>query len=609
MKDLARLFAGLFLTTALFACSDQPAGDPEAATPAAPAETAEEFVARVSDEYHDWWRELNAADWLRATYIIEDSAIVAAKANERFAAWHAATVKEALRYEGQEMPSETRRALDLLKFSAIMVAPDDDAKRRELATILTEMEGAYGAGEYCRSDGDCLPGNDLELMMQQSRDYEELLDLWQGWRTISPPMREEYQRFVELSNEGAQEFGYHDLGELWRSKYDMSADAFEAETARLWEQVKPLYEALHCHVRAKLGEYYGEDRVPQNGPIPAHVLGNMWAQQWSAIYELLEPYPGVGDLDVDSVLQTKNYSPQEMVRSAESFYVSLGMDRLPDTFWERSLFSQPADRDVVCHASAWDLDAEDDLRIKMCIKQTYDELRTIYHELGHNYYQWAYKIQPMLFRDGAHGGFHEAIGDTVVLSMTPDYLAEVGLLASSEESEQAVINRQMQEALDRIAFLPFGKLIDEWRWKVFSGEIAPEDYNKAWWDLRLSYQGVAPPVERSEADFDPGAKYHVPANVSYTRYFLAHVLMFQFHRALCEAAGYQGELYACSVYGSKEAGAKFWAMLEAGASQPWQDTLEKLTGTREMDATAIIDYFQPLMGYLEEQNEGRSCGW
>ena len=486
---------------------------------------------------------------------------------------------------------------------------DDDAKRKELAQIMTELEGMYGAGEYCRSEGDCLSGNELELKMQQSRDYDELLDLWQGWRQVSPPMRDKYQRFVELTNEGAQEFGYSDLGDLWRSKYDMSSAAFEAETARLWEQVKPLYDELHCHVRATLGDYYGVDKVPQDGPIPAHVLGNMWAQGWSSIYELLEPYPGVSDLDVDGVLRTKDYSPQEMVRSAEGFYVSLGMPRLPDTFWERSMFSQPSDRDVVCHASAWNLDGDEDLRIKMCIKQTYDELRVIYHELGHNYYQWAYNQQPMLFRGGAHGGFHEAIGDTVVLSMTPDYLAEVGLVASSEQSEEAIINRQMQEALDRIAFLPFGKLIDEWRWKVFSGEIAPEDYNKAWWDLRLRYQGVTPPVQRTEADFDPGAKYHVPANVSYTRYFLAHVLMFQFHRALCDAAGYEGDLHACSVYGSKEAGGKLWAMLEAAQSQPWEETLEKLSGTREMDASAIIDYFQPLMAYLQEQNEGRSCGW
>jgi peptidyl-dipeptidase A len=606
MNRILVLLAFAFLASA---CSDSSnvggASDPNATS----TESAEQFVDRINAEYKVWWRELNASNWVNATYINEDSSIIRALAEERFAAWHAASVEEAKRYDGQELSTETRRALDVLKRSAQMVAPNDDAKRKELAQILAEMKGDYGAGQYCRSDDECYSGNEAELKMQQSKDYDELLEFWVGWREIAPPMRDKYERFVELSNEGAQDFGHNDLGELWRSKYDMSASEFDADTARLWEQVKPLYDELHCHVRAKLGEHYGEDKVPQDGPIPAHLLGNMWAQEWGFIYDIMEPYPSVSDLDVDATLKTKNYSPQEMVRSAEDFYVSLGFDRLPDSFWERSQFSQPADRDVLCHASAWNLDADDDLRIKMCIKQTYEELRVIYHELGHNYYQRAYNQQPMLFRGGANGGFHEAIGDAVTLSMTPDYLAEVGLIASAEQSQQATINRQMQQALNKIAFLPFGKLIDEWRWRVFSGEVSPDQYNTAWWNLRLKFQGIAPPVERSEANFDPGSKYHVPANVSYTRYFVARILQFQFQRALCEAAGHEGDLQACSIYGSKEAGAKLAAMLEPGISVPWQDTLEKLTGTREADATAIIDYFAPLMVYLKEQNAGRSCGW
>jgi peptidyl-dipeptidase A len=606
MKKLANLLAGMALALVLAACSQQAADEP---AEIAPTETADAFIARVNDEFKDYWRELNAAGWLRATYINEDSGIVDALANQRYAAWHTAKVKEAMQYDDVEVSAETRRALNTLKLGALMVAPDDDTKRKEQATILTELGGMYGAGKYCRSDGECFSGNELEGLMQQTRDYDELLEYWAGWRAISVPMRGKYERFTELANEGANEFGYGDMGDMWRSMYDMDSESFKVETGRLWEQVKPLYDELHCHVRATLGEHYGTDKVPQDGPIPAHLLGNMWAQEWGFIYDIMEPYPGMSDLDVDATLKTKDYSPQEMVRSAEDFYVSLGMDRLPDTFWERSMFSAPADREVVCHASAWNLDGDDDLRIKMCIKQTYEELRVIYHELGHNYYQRAYNQQSMLFRDGAHGGFHEAIGDTITLSMTPEYLAEIGLVASAEQSRQATINRQMQQALNKIAFLPFGKLIDEWRWGVFSGEISPDEYNAAWWELRERYQGVAAPIERSEADFDPGAKYHVPGNVSYTRYFLAGILQFQFQRALCDAAGHEGELHACSIYGSKEAGDRLTAMLEAGSSQPWPDTLEKLTGTREMDATAIIDYFQPLMGYLKEQNAGRSCGW
>ena len=606
MKITVKIFSGVLLASLVAACSPQSA---DVSVTVTPTETPEEFVARANAELKELSTELGAINWVRATYINHDTAILAALGTEKYSEWHGNMVKQALQYEGQEMDAATARAMKLLKLGTSAPAPNDAAKRKELAAITTDLSGTYGAGTYCRSDNDCMSGSELEQAMRDARDYDELLEYWTGWREVSAPMRDQYARFVELANEGANELGYANLGEMWKSNFDMSPSEFEAESAKLWEQVKPLYDELHCHVRATLGEHYGEDKVPQDGPIPAHLLGNMWAQQWSSLYDILEPYPGVGDIDVDSTLKTKNFSPQEMTRSAEGFYVSLGMPRLPDTFWERSQFSKPQDRDVVCHASAWGLDGGNDLRIKMCINQTYDELRVIYHELGHNYYQAAYKEQPPLFQGAAHGGFHEAIGDTVTLSMTPGYLAEVGLVDAGEDDPRAVVNRQMQMALDKIAFLPFGKLVDEWRWGVFSGEITPDNYNQAWWDLRTKYQGIAPAVERSEADFDPGSKYHVPGNVSYTRYFLAHVLMFQFQRTLCEIAGHEGELQACSVYGNKEAGDKFYAMMEQGASQPWQDTLELLSGTREMDATAIIDYFEPLMGYLQEQNEERSCGW
>ncbi len=606
MKLISKIAMGATFVALIAGCSQQ---QEEVAAVTAPTETAEEFIARANAEMAEIFHEVGAANWVRSTYITGDTAILASAAANRYAEWHAGMVDQALLYDGVEVDAATRRALDLLKLSTSLPTPDDADKRKELTTIATDLSGMYGAGKYCRGDDNCLTGSELEGLMATTRDYDELLEYWTGWRQVSAPMRDKYARYVELANEGANVLGYDDLGEKWRAGFDMTPAEFQAETTKLWDQVKPLYDELHCAVRAKLGEVHGEDKVPQNGPIPAHLLGNMWAQEWAALYDLMEPYPGVGDIDVDSTLKTKNYSPQEMVRSAEAFYVSLGMPRLPDTFWERSQFVAPQDRDVVCHASAWGLDGGNDLRIKMCIKQTYDELRVIYHELGHNYYQGAYKEQPTLFQGSAHSGFHEAIGDTVVLSMTPGYLAEVGLVKSAEDDERAVINRQMQMALDSIAFLPFGKLIDEWRWGVFSGEITPENYNQSWWDMREKYQGIRPAVERSEADFDPGSKYHIPANVSYTRYFLARILQFQFHRSLCETAGHEGALHACSIYNNKDAGGKFYAMLQAGASQPWQDTLESMTGTREMDATAIIDYFAPLMGYLKEQNAGRSCGW
>lgn len=573
-------------------------------------ESADEFVARINNELGELDREVAAASWVRNTYITVDTALLNSLATQRYAEWQSRSIAESLKYEGQDLSPATARSLKLLKFGTEAPAPSDAAKRRELSDITTDMTGMYGAAKYCPGDGrSCMNLAELTDVMAMSRDYDELLDAWTGWRSISPPMRHKYQRFAELANEGAQELGFQDLGELWKAAYDMSPGEFEQETTRLWEQVRPLYNELHCHVRAGLSERYGKDKVPPDQPIPAHLLGDMWAQSWDFLYDLFEPYPGVADFNVDRALAEQKYTPVRMVESAEHFYVSMGLPELPDTFWERSQFSKPADREVVCHAFASGLDGGNDVRIKMCIKRTYNDLRTIYHELGHNYYQAAYRNQPPIFRNGAHSGFHEAIGDTVTLSMTPAYLREVGLISAVEESNEAVINRQMQQALATIASLPWTKLVDEWRWGVFSGAITAENYNKAWWDLRTRYQGVAAPVPRSEQDFDPGAKFHIPANYSYIRYFLARVLQFQFHRALCDAAGHEGPLHECSIYGSREAGAKFYAMLEAGQSRPWQATLEELIGTRKMDAASIIEYFVPLMAWLKTQNAGRSCGW
>lgn len=602
-----RIVTIIALAAAAAGCA-LPAGTAPAA-PDAPAETAAEFVARVNAELAELSEESGSAAWIQSTYINKDSARVAARAQERNAAFHSRAVAESAAYDLGAIDPVSARAILQLKLGTAQPAPDSPEARRELAEITTRMEGLYGAGKYCPAEGECRTLGELVNVMATSRDYEEQLDAWLGWRTVSPPMRDDYQRFVELTNAGAQELGYANLAEMWQSGYDMAPADFDAETARLWDQVAPLYEDLHCYVRRELSETYGEDRVPLDAPIPAHLLGNMWSQSWSNIYDLVEPYPEVEAPDVTSALVAQDYAPTRMVELGEDFFVSLGMPELPESFWQLSQFTKPRDREVVCHASAWPLEGGNDVRIKMCIEPTGEMLSTIYHELGHIYYFLAYKEQPPLFQDGAHDGFHEGIGDTITLSITPAFLRELGLIETVAEGDKAVINTQMQMALDKIAFLPFGKLIDEWRWRVFSGEIAPEDYNAAWWALRTRYQGIAPPVERSERDFDPGAKYHIPANTPYTRYFLAHILQFQFQRALCDAAGFEGPLHECSIYGSEAAGEQLWAMMQLGSSRPWQDALELATGSREMDASALVEYFAPLSAWLENENEGQSCGW
>ncbi|MEM7613170.1 MAG: M2 family metallopeptidase [Pseudomonadota bacterium] len=577
--------------------------------PAAPAESATEFVARINAELAELSDESGSAAWIQSTYINKDSARIAARSQERSAAFLSRAVAESSRYDLDAIDPVAARAIRQLKLGTAQPAPDSDAARRELAEITTRMEGTYGAGKYCPAEGGCQTLGDLVNTMARSRDYDEQLEAWLGWRSVSPVMRSDYQRFVELTNAGAGELGFGNLGDMWKSGYDMPTDEFDRETTRLWTQVEPLYEALHCYVRSELAETYGEDKVALDKPIPAHLLGNMWSQSWGNIFDLVEPYPEVDSADVTAALIDQNYDAIQMVELGEDFFVSLGLPELPDSFYELSQLTKPRDREVVCHASAWPLEGGDDVRIKMCIEPTFEMLSTIYHELGHIYYFLAYKDQPALFQDGAHDGFHEGIGDTITLSLTPAFLQQLGLVEEAAEGDKAVINTQMMMALDKIAFLPFGKLIDEWRWRVFSGEITPENYNAAWWDLRTRYQGIAPPVERSEADFDAGAKYHIPANTPYTRYFLAHVLQFQFQKALCDAAGFEGPLHECSIYGSKQAGERLEAMLAAGSSQPWQDSMEMLTGTREMDASALVEYFEPLLGWLETRNEGQSCGW
>ncbi|MEO7327855.1 MAG: M2 family metallopeptidase [Minicystis sp.] len=596
--------------------STAPAASPKPA--AATPDEARAFLGEVDTSLRKLWVQSSRADWVSQNFITDDTEALSAAGTEASMEYLNRTIKASLRFDGVKLPEDLSRQLLLLRLaSAPLPAPSDAKERQELAEIAAWMQGAYGKGKYCpdrlKEEKDpkkrCLSLDDLSRTMGKSRKSDELLEAWKGWHSISPPMRAKYERYVELGNKGAKEVGFSDLGALWKSGYDMTPEAFEAETDRLWGQVKPLYDELHCYVRAKLRKAYGKELVGEKAPIPAHLLGNMWAQEWANIYDLLEPYKGETSLDVTKKIKEKKLDEKAMVKMAEQFFISLGMDPLPDTFWERSLLKRPADREVVCHASAWDVNFNNDLRIKMCIEQTEEDLITIHHELGHDYYYQNYYKLPILFQQGANDGFHEGIGDTLALSVTPKYLKSIGLLDKVPDNEKGDLNFLFKMALHKVAFLPFGKLIDQWRWDVFSGKTKPADYNKAWWALRQKYQGVSAPTARSEADFDPGAKYHVPGNTPYMRYFLADIYQFQFHRALCKAAGHTGPLHTCSIFGSKEAGAKLKAMLAMGASRPWPEALKAISGETKADASAILDYFEPVRKWLAEQNKGETCGW
>ena len=565
---------------------------------------AEKFIADAEKRYLAVTINESRASWIQSNFITDDTEVIAANAKEESIKTVKELAEESRKFDGLNLPPDVARKIKLLKLALVLPAPGNSEEREKLTKIAVGMESAYGAGKYC-PDGDngkCLSLGDLEKIMAESRNPEELKKAWLGWHQVAPKYRKDYVQFVELANKGAREMGFKDLGAMWRSNYDMEPDAFAAEMERLWQQVKPLYDSLHAYTRAKLRQKYGDAVVPATGPIPAHLLGNMWSQQWGNVYDLMKPPTGDPGYDLTQILKSRNTDARQMVKYGEGFFTSLGFEALPETFWKRSLFTKPQDRDVVCHASAWDIDSQKDVRIKMCININEEDFTTIHHELGHNYYQMAYAPKSSLYQNSANDGFHEAIGDTIALSVTPEYLKQLSLI-SSVPDEKADIGLLLRLALDKVAFLPFGYLVDQWRWKVFSGEVGPGDYNKAWWELREKYQNISAPGPRSENDFDAGAKYHVAGNTPYARYFLAHILQFQFHRALCREAGYKGPLNRCSIYGNKQVGEKLKAMLAMGQSQPWPEALKAMTGEDKMDATAIIDYFAPLKTWLDEQSK------
>ena len=593
---------------------------------------AKEFLEAAEIEVAEFSAYQAKVAWVKANFITEDTSALEARVGEESARLSTRRSKQAKRFKDISLPADMRRKIDGMLRGSNFPAPDDEAAARKLATIMTELDDTYGTGKFkidvndkriiaiLDSDEDgtlkneapegTIPLGQASDIIAKSDDPELLQSIWEGWRTISKPMKGDYADMVKIINKGSAELGFKDAGDLWRSGYDMDAEDFSKEADRLWGQVKPLYDELHCHVRAKLNEKYGDEVVPLDQPIRADLLGNMWGQSWGNIYDDVAPEGGGKGVDVTELLVKAGYDAKKMVEMAEQFFTSMGFEELPDTFWERSLITKPADREVVCHASAWNLDNLEDVRIKMCTKVNGEDFSTVHHELGHNFYQRAYKDQSVFYKDGANDGFHEAIGDMIALSITPEYLVEIGLLdADKVPGEDADLALLMRQAMDKVAFLPFGLMVDQWRWNVFNGTYSPSEYNSGWWELREKYQGLRAPSERPADAFDPGAKYHIPGNTPYMRYFLAHILQFQFHKAACDQAGFEGPLHRCSVYGNKDVGTKFNAMLEMGSSKPWPDALEAFTGTRDMDGSAILEYFAPVMTYLQEENKDRTCGW
>ena len=573
----------------------------------------EDFLNNIEEENKNDGPVIYSASWISSNFITYDSQKVIADYGTRYTLKSLERSREASAFDDVSTSAENRRMLKILKSSFVMPPPLNKELASELSSITTSLEAMYGSGEHCYEDGSCYDLEAFESIIDNSRDPEELLKAWQGWHEIGKPMKSMYMRMVDIGNQGSKDLGYQGLSDLWFSKYDMPADEFLNETDRVWEEVKPLYDALHCHVRAKLNEHYGDNVVPESGPLPVHLLGNMWGQSWSNIYDLVYTEESQqNSVDVTKIIEEKGLNEIEMVEYAEDFFLSIGFDPLPDTFWERSLFVKPRDRSVVCHASAWNLDpANNDLRIKMCIEKNEEDFVTIHHELGHIFYYQAYNHLPTLFQGGANDGFHEAFGDLLTLSITPDYLTQIDFITEEQASvaKEDPIGLLMKQALDGVVVVPWALMLDKWRSGVFNGEIDETNLNSSWWKLREYYQGINTSTERSEDYFDPGAKYHIPGNTPYTRYYLARIMQYQFHEALCNEIEFDGLLHECSIYGSEKAGDKIISTMAMGESLPWQDAFENLTGSRKLSGKSILNYYAPLKDWLDEQNKNRTCGW
>jgi peptidyl-dipeptidase A len=611
-KPLLRTAASWIAIAAFAACATTTTpGASSSSSSSGPvtAESAAAFVANAEAELMRRSEYEGRVAWVYNTNINYDTEWLLQRSDAEGTEARVRLASEAGRYANTELPPDTRRKVDLLRLSLTLPAPQREGAASQLSEITTRLASTYSTGRI-DYQGRQVTLDELETLMGTERNPARLEEMWTKWHAVAAPMRQDYARMVEIANEGARDLGFANVGQMWLSKYDMPPAQMETEVERLWGQLQPFYEQLHCLVRARLNDRYGDAVVPMDQPIRADLLGNMWAQDWSTLMPIVRPAGGRATYDTTQLLTRARYTPVSMTETAERFYTSLGMPELPDTFWERSLLTRPRDRDVVCHASAWDIDNVDDLRVKQCIQINAEHFQTIHHELGHNFYQRAYNQQPFLYRDGAHDGFHEAIGDFIALNITPQYLVDINLLRRNQiPPESADTNLLLERALEKISFLPFALTMDQWRWQVFDGRITPDRYNAAWWELRERYQGIRPPNARGEEFFDPGAKYHIANNVPYLRYFLSYVLQFQFYEAACRQAGWEGPLHRCTVYGNREVGDRFQRMMQMGASQPWPDALEAFTGTRQMDGGAMARYFQPLMTYMQEQNRGRQCGW
>lgn len=510
-------------------------------------------------------------------------------------------------YESPDM----RRQFKMLSKLGYAALPESEYN--EYLEVMSTMESNFAKVRVCdfkdEKKCDLSLEPEIEERIRKSRDPKELEYYWRAfYDKAGTPLRATFEKYVELNTKAAKLNNFTSGAELWLDEYE--DPTFEKQLEDIFSEIRPLYLQIHGYVRYRLNKHYGDDIVPPKGPLPMHLLGNMWAQQWSEIAELVSPFPDKPLVDVTQEMVKQGYTPKKMFEMGDDFFTSMGLKKLPTAFWEKSVLEKPTDgRDLICHASAWDFYLVDDVRIKQCTRVTMDQFFTVHHELGHIQYFLQYQHLPFVYRTGANPGFHEAVGDVLSLSVsTPKHLERVNLLKNYKRDDEARINQLFLTALDKIVFLPFAFTMDKYRWALFRGQVPKDQWNCAFWKLRDEYSGIEPPVVRTEKDFDAPAKYHVSADVEYLRYLVSFIIQFQFYKSACIKAGQYDPtnpelpLDNCDIYGSKAAGDALHAMLSLGASKAWPDALEAFNGERTMTGKAIAEYFEPLRVWLEAEN-------
>ncbi|XP_071562887.1 angiotensin-converting enzyme-like [Temnothorax nylanderi] len=582
---------------------------------------AQQLLKNINARYAEWSNKQSITSWNYASNMTDENLAEKLRVSAEAANASKQIAQEVNAFPWRELDDESiKRQFKKLGILGTAALPEDSYKEFEMT--ISKMENIYSTAKICdykdKNKCDLALEPEITEKLMCSRDPEELKHIWIEWRKASgEKVKSLFPQYVELANTAARLNNFSDYAEYWMKDYE-AAD-FPEQIENQWQQLKPLYLQLHAYVRRELRKKYGEDIVSEDGPIPAHLLGNTWAQTWSNIADFTMPFPGKQLPDVTATLVEQGYNATSMFRLAENFFTSINLSAMPDTFWEKSILTKQKDVDMICHASAWDFYDGKDFRIKQCTRVNMEDLLTAHHEMGHVEYYLQYKNQPTVFKEGANPGFHEAVGDVISLSVsTPSHLKKIDLLKDDSTDQEALLNHLYVKSLDKIAFLPFAYMMDRWRWNVFQGKVTPDNYNCNWWSLAEEYQGIEPPVDRTEEDFDPGSKYHIIADVEYIRYYVSFVIQFQFHKALCtKAKEYDPNnpdtklLSQCDIYGNKDAGNLLKSMLELGSSKPWPDAMEKISGQRQMDAAGLLEYFKPLTDWLIKENKKTNeyIGW